>query len=678
MAETKVVTYTVSDGEFGTARDAFTITVLEDESGTNGGNNNGPKNNGGNNNGGNNNVGSNSGTKSNSGNQGNSGNYQRYVPPAPSQQQSSFTPIPVAVTTPVLLNVRRGPGLDYEVITAVPKGTRASIYGRDPADDWFQVQIEGIDGMVWIYQDLTTVEGSLDSVRFLAQWEIDLIPKPDDGPLAITSPDILNVRSGPGLTYDILTTVPKGTQATIIGIGPNSEWYKVTLGVLSEPAWIYAGLTTVTGSLASVKQYTQAEIDGIATGNTNPVAVTIPAIMNVRSGPGTQYDVVTTVTQGTRAEIVGIGPLDEWFLVELDSLDDPAWIYQDLTTVVGSLAGVRQVATWQVGQPGSTTASERPIAVTFPSLVNVREEPGETYNVLKAVGQGTRAWITGLSPDENWYLVDIDGLDQLGWIREDLTVLVGTLDDVKRITTAELEMLPVAIANTALLNVRSGPDTTNSLVATLDEGDWVEIVGSNPEEDWVKVKYDTVGTQGWIYRDLTYLAGPLSDLLTVIASVSSTDTQAAEIQQVASTQQAAEVQQEVSPEQVSSTQQPAANSVTVEVSLPSNGNIELEVSWTDSDTCTGLYTLYYRSNADSGTYFSLETAVVASTATTKSLSFLTLPNSSLISTWCGTHNDGRQVAEVQVDPSVEGTYSSQPSQPEVDAVAAAPSVELYN
>ena len=232
VAETKVVTYTVSDGEFGTARDAFTITVLEDESGTNGGNNNGPKNNGGNNN-----VGSNSGTKSNSGNQGNSGNYQRYVPPAPSQQQSSFTPIPVAVTTPVLLNVRRGPGLDYEVITAVPKGTRASIYGRDPADDWFQVQIEGIDGMVWIYQDLTTVEGSLDSVRFLAQWEIDLIPKPDDGPLAITSPDILNVRSGPGLTYDILTTVPKGTQATIIGIGPNSEWYKVTLGVLSEPAW---------------------------------------------------------------------------------------------------------------------------------------------------------------------------------------------------------------------------------------------------------------------------------------------------------------------------------------------------------------------------------------------------------------------------------------------------------
>ena len=168
MAETKVVTYTVADSEFSSASDTFTITVSEGQSGQQGGTGNGGKSGGG-------------GGKSNSGNSGNSGNNQRYIPPAPSplpsQQQSSYTPIPVAITIPYFLNVRLGPGLDYEVITTVPAGTRASIYGRDPIDDWFQVQIEGIDGMVWIYQDLTTVEGSLDGVRFLEQWEIDLIAK---------------------------------------------------------------------------------------------------------------------------------------------------------------------------------------------------------------------------------------------------------------------------------------------------------------------------------------------------------------------------------------------------------------------------------------------------------------------------------------------------------------------
>ena len=619
MAETKVVTYTVADSEFSSASDSFTITVSEGQSGQQGS--------GGNNGGGN--GGSNSGSKSNSGNSGNSGNKQRYIPPAPSplpsQQRSSYTPIPVAITIPYFLNVRLGPGLDYEVITTVPAGTSASIYGRDPIDDWFQVQIEGIDGMVWIYQELTTVEGSLDGVRFLEQWEIDLIARPGDGPLAITTPDILNVRSGPGLDYDILTTVPKGTQATIIGIGPDSEWYKVNLGVLSEPAWIYAGLTTVTGSLASVKQYTQAEVDGIETGADNPLAITVPTILNVRSGPGTEYEIVTTVAQGTQAEIIGIGPLDEWFLVELDGLDEPAWLYQDLTTVVGSLAGVRRVASWQVGQPSSDTEVERPIAVTYPSLVNVREGPGESYNVLKAIGQGTRARIMGIGPDENWYLVDIDGLDQLGWIREDLTVLVGSLDDVKRITAEEIAMLPVAIANTALLNVRSGPDTSYGLVTTISEGTWVEVIGVNTQSDWFKVKYDDVGGQGWVYRDLTYLAGPLASVTQVASAGIPTSTQAAPTQPADSTPQAA------------STPQVVVGSITVDLSLPSNGTIDLEVSWTDAGACSELYKIYYRSNTDSATYFSLETAVIASTANSKSLSFQTLPGSSLISAWCGTH-----------------------------------------
>ena len=648
MAETKVVTYTVADSEFSSASDSFTINVGEALSDQQHGTGNGGKSGGG------------GGGKSNSGNSGNSGSQRRYIPPAPSQQQSSYTPIPVAITIPYFLNVRSGPGLDYEVIITVPEGTRASIYGRDPLDDWFQVQIEGIDGMVWIYQDLTTVEGSLDGVRFLEQWEIDLIARPGDGPLAITTPDILNVRSGPGLDYDILTTVTKGTQATIIGIGPNSEWYKVNLGVLSEPAWIYAGLTTVTGSLASVRQYTQAEVDGIETGADNPVAVTVPTILNVRSGPGTEYDIVTTVSQGTRAEIIGIGPQDEWFLVELDSLDDPAWIYQDLTTVVGSLAGVRRVASWQVGQPGSDTEVDRPIAVTYPSLVNVREGPGESYSVLKAVGQGTRALIMGIGPDENWYLVDIDGLDQLGWIREDLTVLVGSLDNVKEITAEEIAMLPVAIANTALLNVRLGPATSYGLVTTISEGTWVEVIGVNAQSDWFKVKYNDAGGQGWIYRELTYLAGPLSSVTQTASAGSPTSTQPASTQPAAPTPQPA------------STPQVAVGSITVDLSLPSNGTIDLEVSWTDAGACSELYRIYYRSNTDSATYFSLETAVIASTANSKSLSFQTLPGSSLISAWCGTHGAGRQVAEVQIDSHVEGTYSSAPSQPAADAVAAGP------
>ena len=697
-AETRVVTYSVTDGTQASASDSFTITVAAGQTGPpgqpgNGGSNQGGKSpngnpgsgnqGGGNQGGGNKGGGSNSGSKGNSGG-GGSNNQPKYVPPAsshpPQQQQWSPAPVPVAITVPPWLNVRRGPGLDYEVITTVPAGTRGNIYGRDLADTWFQVQIEAASNMVWICQNLATVEGSLNGVRFLEQWEIDLIPKPADGPIATTTPAVLNVRAGPGLTYRILTTVPRGTQATIIGIGPNAEWYKVTLDALSQPAWIYAGLTTVQGLLGGVKRYTLAEVNGntptdVVTTDTcsaNPVAITIPAVLNVRRGPGTQFEIVTTVVNGTRAEIVGIDPQEEWLLVKLDSLTEPAWIYRNLTTVVGSLAGVRRVGSEQVDQPNGVTNTVRPVAVTYPALVNIRVGPGLTYGVLKAVPQGTRASIVGLSPDENWYLVEISGLSQLGWIREDLTVLVGNLNGVKRITAAEIAMLPVAIVDTPTLNVRTGPGLGYSLVTTISKGTWVQIIGVNAQTDWLRIRLAGVSGQTWVFRDLTNLAGLLPGVTQITSSTAS------ETSDDYPTLQATTILESASTLELSSTQQVDVSSITVELSLPQNGNIDLKVNWNDADACVQSYNIYHRSNTDSTTYFSLENAVIATTANSKSLSFLTLPDRSLISAWCGTSSNGRQVAEVQIDPGVEGTYSSLPSQPETDAVAASPGVETSN
>ena len=58
---------------------------------------------------------------------------------------------------PELLNVRTGPGLTYDIVTTVPAGTQATIVGIDPDNDWYQVEIDGVEGQVWIYQGLTTL-----------------------------------------------------------------------------------------------------------------------------------------------------------------------------------------------------------------------------------------------------------------------------------------------------------------------------------------------------------------------------------------------------------------------------------------------------------------------------------------------------------------------------------------
>ena len=718
---TKTVTYGAEDEDGDKASTTFKVAVAENRqsnppnnnnnvgksnSGNNKGgtNSKGSSNNGGSNNGdtsiggasidGTSNGGTSNGGTSNGGTS-NGGTNTRYDPGgnygagsgnSHSSTNPCLTPIsgapsivPVATTTPYLLNVRQGPGLHYAVVTTVPRGTQANIYGRDISDDWFQVEIQGIAGRVWIYQDLTTVQGSLTTVPFVSPTETDPIDSPVDAPLAITKPNVLNVRSGPGLNYQVLTTVPSGTQGRIIGVSPDYQWYRVVLGVLSQPAWVYASLTTVTGSLATVRVYTLAEIDGgLSVICDRPFALTTPYVLNVRGGPGLDYDILTTVPRGTRAEIVGIGPQNQWLYVELDALTEPAWIFKDLTTVFGSLAGVRQIASWQVGQPGQPdrpeqpgTANEgdRPLAITYSSLVNVREGPGENYNVLIAVGQGTRARILGLDPTKAWYLVEIDGIDQLGWIFEDLTVLVGSLNNVKRITAEEISKLPVAIPKVAALNVRSGPSTSYGVVTTISAGVWYQILGISASSNWFRIKMDGIAGQTWVFRDLTRLVGPLASATRIVEGDSSPPATAASPPQN---------EQQATPQQPSSQQQaspptpppaPAVSSITIELSLPDDGSINLDVTWTDSTACAQVYNLYYRASADSSVYFSLETAVTSSTAGSKSLSFETLPVSSFISAWCGTSSGGRQVAEVQIDPTQAGTYSSQPEQPQSDALA---------
>ena len=164
--------------------------------------------------------------------------------PLPSYSPQQYQ-APLAITIPELMNVRTGPGLTYDIVTTVPAGTQGYIYGIDPDNDWFHIELEGFENHVWVYQDLTTVVGSLAGVKWVTEVELALLPA------AITQPLLLNARAGPGLTYDILTTIPQGTWMKIVGIDTLGEWYRVDLPDLNQQAWIFRDYTKVAGGSLS-------------------------------------------------------------------------------------------------------------------------------------------------------------------------------------------------------------------------------------------------------------------------------------------------------------------------------------------------------------------------------------------------------------------------------------------
>lgn len=82
-------------------------------------------------------------------------------PPTPT---STFTPTStvganVATITADLLNVRRGPGTSYPVITTVAKGVKVTVLGQDQAGDWLLVRLSnGTEG--WISRAYTDFRGT--------------------------------------------------------------------------------------------------------------------------------------------------------------------------------------------------------------------------------------------------------------------------------------------------------------------------------------------------------------------------------------------------------------------------------------------------------------------------------------------------------------------------------------
>ncbi len=163
----------------------------------------------------------------------------------------------------------------------------------------------------------------------------------------------------------------------------------------------------------------------------------------------------------------------------------------------------------------------------------------------------------------------------------------------------------------------------------MPQGTWVQITGIDTQGEWFRVNLPNLDQPAWLSRDYIRVAGGSPSNLVRIALGEGPSSG-------------------------------LLSWITVELSLQEAGGVEFDVSWVDASVCGQLYTIYHRTDTESDTYVSLETATVSSTENAKSLSFSTKTGSSLISAWCGTSAGGREVAEVEIDPGVAGTYSSRP------------------
>ena len=123
---------------------------------------------------------------------------------------------------------------------------------------------------------------------------------------ATVTADSLRLRSEASTSSNTVTMAPKGAEVTVEEDAGNG-WYKVTYG--SQTGYMSGAWLTVTledGTVVPATEGTEPEQQrGLVTAS----------VLNVRSGPATTYDKVTTLKAGTVVDIVA-DPGNGWYQIE--------------------------------------------------------------------------------------------------------------------------------------------------------------------------------------------------------------------------------------------------------------------------------------------------------------------------------------------------------------------------
>ena len=120
------------------------------------------------------------------------------------------------------LNIRSGPSINHRVIATVPGGTKLPVIGVASDRLWYQVPSTAGNG--WVNSYYTVGRGN-----FMGIPVTDNTAEAPTIPLArvIVNTEHLNIRTGPSASTDIVTTVPGGTELTVLGVARDRVWYLV-------------------------------------------------------------------------------------------------------------------------------------------------------------------------------------------------------------------------------------------------------------------------------------------------------------------------------------------------------------------------------------------------------------------------------------------------------------------
>ncbi len=246
--------------------------------------------------------------------------------------------------------------------------------------------------------------------------------------------------------------------------------------------------------------------------------------VNVRQGPGTQFDVIGQLESGDVVPVIGRSDSENnWLLVQFG--DAEGWVAFFTVTVTGNVTALDIINLQVVSEPQSPPVggslpfvSESEITTGDPHItayrrINVRLGPGSAFGRLGYMNPGNVADITGISDDGEWIQIAFEG--QIGWVAFFVVSVNGSLDQVPVIIIDRAPRTPVPtptrtpapldirLETSFNTNLRAEPDFNAPIIGTIPYSTQLQVEARTADSVWLRVTYQ--GQTGWVVTSLVEL-----------------------------------------------------------------------------------------------------------------------------------------------------------------------------
>lgn len=286
---------------------------------------------------------------------------------------------------------------------------------------------------------------------------------------------VVNVRDNPGLDQNVIGKMEIGKAYPLIK--EEEGWLEIQF-TSSLTGWVAGYLVTKNGENVEEKPIEEEKITSLSN-----KATIIENGLRLRKGPGTNYQVITSLGKGIEVTILSTN--GEWYQIKTDL--GSGWVHNDYLLLKDPQT---QADTGEQEKP------KQQIATVTEDQINLRSNPSTSAEIIGKISIGTV--ITIIEEESNWAKIQYSG--NIGWVHKDL---LKNSDLESRKGKKTDKTIKLVYDRT---NIRSDATVNSKVLLVANNGETfqaVEII-----DDWYKIKLSD-GEFGYIAEWIVEETDPL-------------------------------------------------------------------------------------------------------------------------------------------------------------------------